>query len=97
MALTAVKATGYAFRLVGLELTGRGIAREGYRVRSGDFKIGKVTSGALSPTLEKPIALAKVRLEYAKVGTKVQVEIRDKLVDAVVVKRPFYQNEALKA
>jgi aminomethyltransferase len=96
-ALLALRATGYPYRIVGLEMVGRGIARESYPVLQGGTPIGMVTSGALSPTLDKAIALARVRVAAAKTGTPVQVEVRGKPVDAVVVPRPFYKNPALKA
>ena len=50
-----------------------------------------MTSGTHSPTLKKSIGLALVPTEHAKVGTEVKVEIRNKQVDAVVVKSPFYK------
>jgi len=96
MALTAIKANGYSYRMAGLELTGRGIAREGYLVHKNGTAVGHVTSGALSPTLGKSIALVRLRADYAKVGTTVQVEIRGRPVEAVVTARPFYKNPALK-
>lgn len=97
MALDAVKATNHAYRLVGIEVTGRGIAREGYTVMCEGNNVGEITSGVLSPTLGKSIALARIKSECAKVGFQIQVDIRGKPVDAVVVKRPFYKNDALKA
>lgn len=96
-ALERVKAEGPRHALVGLEITGRGIPREGYRVLSGHGEVGVVTSGSLSPTLGKPIALARVEAGLARVGMPLQVEIRDKPVEAVVVARPFYRNPALRA
>lgn len=96
-ALQAVKATNHAYRAVGLEITGRGIAREHYPVLKNGEPVGGVTSGALSPTLGKAIALARVRSEVAKVETPLQVEVRGRPVEAVVVRRPFYKNDALKA
>ncbi|MDH4247083.1 MAG: glycine cleavage system aminomethyltransferase GcvT [Deltaproteobacteria bacterium] len=97
IALRAIQANGFSYRLVGLELLGRGIAREGYLVQNRGAAVGHVTSGALSPTLGKSIALARIRVESAAVGTAVQVEIRGRPVEALVVKKPFYKNPALKA
>lgn len=96
-ALLAIRGVGFPYRLIGLEVTGRGIAREGYRVLHEGQDVGEVTSGALSPTTGKAVGLARVRHEAVKVGTPLQVVIRDKPVDAQVVKRPFYKNPALKA
>ncbi len=77
-------------RLVGLEVTGRGIAREGYAVLDGSGEpIGKVTSGTQAPTVGKAIALAYVDPGHAKKGTELAVEVRGKPVDAVVVATPF--------
>jgi len=69
----------------------------GYPVLADGTQVGQVTSGALSPTTGKTIALARVRAAVAKVGTPLQVEVRGKPVDAVVVKRPFYKNPAVRA
>jgi aminomethyltransferase len=96
-ALERVKAEGARHAQAGLEIIGRGIPREGYRVLSEGRDVGVVTSGSLSPTLGKPIALARLEAHLARVGTRLQVEIRDKPVEAVVVARPFYRNPALRA
>jgi glycine cleavage system T protein (aminomethyltransferase) len=96
-ALLAIRGVGYPYRLVGLELTERGIPREGYRVLQGETEVGVVTSGALSPTTGKSVALAHVRQTAAALATPLQVEIRGKPVAAVVVRRPFFKNPALRA
>jgi len=96
-ALRAIKGVGYSYRMAGLEATGRGIPREGYPVLRDGREVGRVTSGALSPTTGKAIALARVLREVAKVGTPVQVEVRGKPVAATIAPRPFYKNPALKA
>ncbi|MBE9077563.1 glycine cleavage system aminomethyltransferase GcvT [Romeria aff. gracilis LEGE 07310] len=83
--------TGVSRRLVGLQLEGRNIARHDYPIMAQDKPVGIVTSGTLSPTLGYPIALAYVPSELAKVGQTVEVEIRDRLFPATVVKRPFYR------
>jgi aminomethyltransferase len=78
--------------LVGLEMTGRGIARDGYRVLdSNGQEIGYVTSGSPAPFLKKNIALAYVPPQFSAVGTDVQVEIRGQGVSAKVVETPFYK------
>jgi len=84
---------GTSRRLVGLELTERGIPREGYAIHASPEgpAIGAVTSGTLSPTLGKPIAMGYVPPEQAAVGTPLAVAVRDRLVPAVVVRRPFYR------
>lgn len=95
-ALTAIKGVGFPYRLVGLEMTGRGIPREDYPVLQDGAEVGRVTSGALSPTTGKSIALARVRIPNHRTGTALQVEIRGKGVDAVVAPRPFYRNPDLR-
>jgi aminomethyltransferase len=78
--------------LVGLEMTDRGIARDGYKVLdSSGREIGYVTSGSPAPFLEKNIALAYVPVEFGAVGSAVKVEIRAQGVGAVVVPTPFYR------
>jgi aminomethyltransferase len=79
-------------RLICLELEGRVIPRHGYDLFDGDRKIGQVTSGAMSPSLQKPIALGYVPRELSKTGSVVEVQVRDKRFPATVVKPPFYKN-----
>jgi len=76
-------------RLVGIELVDKGIPRHGYPVVVGAREVGKVTSGTLSPTLRKGIALAYVDQDHAAVGSELKVRVRDNEVRAVVVKPPF--------
>ncbi|NJK99368.1 MAG: glycine cleavage system aminomethyltransferase GcvT [Spirulinaceae cyanobacterium SM2_1_0] len=83
---------GVERRLVGLEMQGRHIARHGYPVLADGQSVGVVTSGTLSPTLGKAIALAYVPTPLAKVGTELMVEIRDRPYPARVVKKPFYHS-----
>ena len=89
-ALRRVAESGPARLLVGLEMTGRGIARHGYPVFVGDRPTGIVTSGTLSPTLGTAIAMAYVAPGDAEPGTIVEVEIRGARVAAKVVPLPFY-------
>lgn len=89
--LAQQKAEGVTRRLVGLQLEGRNIARHDYPIVHNDAPVGIVTSGTLSPTLGYPVALAYVPVAMAKVGTVVDVQIRQKTVPATVVKRPFYK------
>ena len=76
---------------VGLKITGRGIAREHCDVYSGEEKIGVVTSGTHCPYLNAPVAMAMVPVDYSEVGTKVQVDVRGRRIDAEVVPLPFYK------
>lgn len=77
--------------LVGLVGEGRRAARHGYPVVDGDTVVGTVTSGALSPTLGHPIAMAYVPPSVAEPGTKLAVDIRGKQSPVEVVKLPFYK------
>lgn len=86
-------ATGVSRRLVGLEMQGRHIARHGYPVEIAGEIVGEVTSGTLSPTLGKAIALAYVPADFSKVGQELDIEIRGKTYPAIVVKRPFYRSD----
>lgn len=95
-ALLRVKAEGPARALVGLRTMERGIPRQGYDVfvADGSEKIGKITSGTLSPTLGNPIAIAFVKPDWKKPGTKLSVQIRDRFFPAEVVPTPFYKRQA---
>ena len=90
-ALEKAARDGVGRRLVGLVMRGRGIARHGYPVFSGDRPTGIVTSGTQSPSLGKAIAMAYVATSDAEPGTMVDVEIRGQRVPAEVVALPFYQ------
>jgi len=89
------KQFGVARKLVGLQMEGRNIARHDYPVLFNQEKVGVVTSGTLSPTLGKAIALAYVPTHLAKVGQELEIEIRRKAYRAIVVKRPFYRSAAI--
>jgi len=92
-ALEQAKAEGTQRTLVGLEMTERGIARDGYKVLDGvgGREIGYVTSGSPAPFLKKNIAMAYVPPEFAAIGTAVKIEIRGQGVGAQVVPTPFYK------
>jgi aminomethyltransferase len=80
-------------RLVGLRITGRGIARTGYPVYlpAAAEPVGRVTSGTSSPSLGYPIAMAYLPPAMAAEGTAVEVGIRNDRAAAVVVPLPFYR------
>lgn len=92
-ALAARAGDSPAERLVGLVAAGRRVPRAGYRVLSadGDRVVGEVTSGAPSPTLGKPIAMAYVEAGLTSPGTRLGVEIRGSAEAAEVVALPFYR------
>ena len=97
-ALREIQQAGGARRkLVGLEMTGRGIARDGYKVFSPEGQeIGYITSGSPSPFLKKNIALAYVPVASSDLGTEVDVEVRNNRVRAKVVSTPFYRRPKKK-
>ncbi|MGO8751133.1 MAG: glycine cleavage system aminomethyltransferase GcvT [Thermoguttaceae bacterium] len=79
---------------VGLDLAGKRIAREGSPVLAAGQPVGWVTSGTYSPTLERSIAMAYVRPEFAAPGTELNVDIRGRCEPARVVPLPFYRRNA---
>ncbi len=83
-------------RLVCMELEGKVFPRQGYEIYDGDKMIGNITSGTVSPSLKKPIALGYVARNKAKSGSQVEVLIRNKRFAATVVKPPFYKNASHK-
>ncbi|HEY9888409.1 MAG TPA: glycine cleavage system aminomethyltransferase GcvT [Candidatus Obscuribacterales bacterium] len=85
--------TGPDRRLVGLQLTGRNIARHDYPVLHEGQPVGVVTSGTLAPTLGYPVALAYVPTALAKIGQPLAVAIRGQSYPAQVVRRPFYRRK----
>jgi len=85
------KKSGPPRKLVGFEVTGRGIARHGYPVHLGDAAVGTVTSGSYAPFLQKNIGLVYLPAGKAAPGTELEVEIRGKRVPARVVPTPFYK------
>ena len=90
------KETGISKKLIALEMEGRYIARHGYAIVQENQVIGEVTSGTLSPTLNKAIALGYVSSNHSKIGQQLTVEIRGKQYPAKVVKKPFYRGSALR-
>ena len=84
--------------LVGLVSEGRRAGRADYPIFAGeaedDAEVGIVTSGALSPTLGHPIALAYVDPQYTEVGTELFIDVRGKRIPASVTALPFYKRKA---
>ncbi len=87
----ALEAAGRPSRVrVGLEITGRGIAREHQPVFLGDTQIGMTTSGTHCPAVGKALAMALVDVSHSEPGTQVEVDVRGRRVGAVIVPLPFY-------
>jgi aminomethyltransferase len=89
-AIEAVRATGSARKLVGLEMLDRSVARHGYPVVKAGAPTGIVTSGTFGPSVERSIAMAYVTAAHGAVGTELGVEIRGQAKPARVVKTPFH-------
>ncbi len=85
------KEEGITRKLVGFELTGRGIARHGYPVYIDGKEVESVTSGTFAPFLKKAIGMTYLPIDKCEIGTEFQVGIRDKMVSAKVVETPFYK------
>ncbi|PQJ23212.1 glycine cleavage system aminomethyltransferase GcvT [Tenacibaculum sp. SG-28] len=91
-ALLKQKEEGVTRKLVGFELTERGIPRQGYDiVDDNGAVIGKVTSGTMSPSLGKGIGLGYVTKPNSKIDSEIFIQIRKKQIPAKVVKLPFYK------
>jgi aminomethyltransferase len=90
-AMRRVAERGPTHQLVGLVLDGKRTARQHFGVLAGGKAVGEVTSGTLSPTLGNSIAMAFVPPAHAAVGTRLQVDIKGKAIDAMVVPLPFYK------
>ena len=90
-ALAKQKEQGLTRKLVGFEMRGRGIARDGYEVYLDGKPAGWVTSGSPAPALNKNIGLCYLPAAHAQPGVGIQVMIRNQPVDAVTVETPFYK------
>ncbi|WP_088006361.1 glycine cleavage system aminomethyltransferase GcvT [Indiicoccus explosivorum] len=90
-ALLAQKENGLERKLTGIEMIDKGIPRTGYKVFKDGKEIGHVTSGTQSPTLKKNIGLALIGIEHTEPGTEVEVEVRNRRLNAVTVETPFYK------
>jgi aminomethyltransferase len=88
--LVNVQKTGLTRKLIGVEMTGRGIPRHGYPLLQGETVVGHITTGSFSPTLEKNLGLAYAAIDCAEPGTELLVDCRGRLVEARVVSIPFY-------
>lgn len=90
-ALRKLKEDGLRRKLVGLELEGRRIARQGMPVMQNGSAVGEITSGTLSPTLDKSIAMAYLDVAASGDGTLLAVDLKTQSIPAKVVPMPFYK------
>ena len=92
-ALKRVREEGVRRVLVGFNMVGRGIARHGHRIMNTRRRIGHVSSGGYSPTLDRNIGLGYVPTGFSALGTRFSVDIRGRPVEAEVVSLPFYSRK----
>ena len=95
-ALAAQKANGVEKRIIGIELEGKAIPRNGYAVVKDGETVGEVTTGYHSISTDKSVCMALVKAEFAKLGTPLEVQIRKKTFPGVVVKKRFYDKHYKK-
>jgi len=91
-----MKEKGIRRKLVAFELTDKAFPRQHYQIHKDGKKIGEVTSGTFSPSLNKGIGLGYVPIEYSKIGTELDIIIRGKPQKGIIVKPPFYKNSTHK-
>jgi glycine cleavage system T protein (aminomethyltransferase) len=92
-ALLRQKEGGVARKLVGFEMSERGIARHGYAVVRGGTQVGTVTSGTQTPFLKKAIGMAYVPVDMSTPDTEIEIDIRGRALKATVTPLPFYKRE----
>jgi aminomethyltransferase len=85
------KDEGIKRKLVGFDITDRGIARDGQDVLIGGALVGRVTSGSPAPFLKRNIGMAYVPVELANTGQAIDIDVRGRLVGAQIVPLPFYK------
>ncbi|MFH0881804.1 MAG: glycine cleavage system aminomethyltransferase GcvT [bacterium] len=88
-----VKEKGIERKLIGFVVEGKAIPRHSYECFSAGEKIGNVTSGCWSPTLDQGIGIAYLAKEYTQVDTRFDLDIRGKKIPAKVVETPFYKRD----
>ncbi|QZY53605.1 glycine cleavage system aminomethyltransferase GcvT [Crassaminicella profunda] len=95
-ALVKQKAEGLKRKIVGFEMIDKGIPRHGYDVLAEGKKIGFVTTGYAAPTVKKNIGLAMVDIEYAKLDTPIEIQVRKRIAKAKVISKKFYNKNYKK-
>jgi len=87
--LKVIKEEGVRRRLVAFTLSAPGFPRKDYKIFADGKECGMVTSGTVSPILEKGIGLGYVKIEYSKIGSQIEIEVRNKMLPAEIIKPPF--------
>ena len=95
-ALLRQKTEGARQRVVGIELEGKAIPRHGYAVLADGQQVGTVTTGYHCLSVDKSVCMALVETAYAKLGTRLEVQIRKKTFPGTVVKKRFYEKHYKK-
>jgi aminomethyltransferase len=85
------KEGGIERKLIGFEVTDRGIARDGQQVLVAGQRVGRVSSGSPAPFLKKNIGMGYVPVEFTNEGRAIQIDVRGRLVNAQIVPLPFYK------
>ena len=93
--LLDIKNEGIKRKLIGFKMLDKAIPRQGYTIYIDGNSIGEVTSGTHSPTLSYGIGLGYIKSNYSKIGQKIKIKIRGKLLDAEIVKTPFLKNTSI--
>jgi aminomethyltransferase len=89
--LAKQKEEGLKQKLVGFEMSDRGIARDGQEVFIDGQRAGRVTSGSPAPFLRKNLGMAYVPVEFANVGQAIEIDVRGRRIGAHIVPLPFYK------
>jgi len=90
-ALVKQKRQGITRKLIGFEVKGRGIARDGYEILTGGAGTGWVTSGGPAPALNKNLGMCYLPLQLAEPGKAIEISVRGRGVEAVTIPMPFYK------
>ncbi len=94
--LVKVKENKHSQRLIAFKMLDRGIPRHGYELYHDDTRVGKVTSGTMSPSLEIGIGTGYVQREFSKIGTEICLDVRGKRLKALIVKPPFVDSSPME-
>jgi len=87
--IVKIKESGISRKLVAFVLNDSGFPRKDYEIFKNDENIGYVTSGTVSPILEKGIGLGYVKKEHSKIDTEIEIKVRNKFIPAKIIKPPF--------